>query len=57
MCKKENSVPHGSTKTEIVSLDAALRMDGFPALDLWDMVLEILHFFISSTQSTVPPVA
>ena len=39
MCKKQTSVSHSSTESEIISLDAGLRMDGFPALDLWDLVL------------------
>ena len=26
-----------------LSLDAGLRMDGIPALDLWDLVVEALH--------------
>ena len=29
MCKKQTSVSHNSTESEIVSLDAGLRMDGF----------------------------
>ena len=28
---------------EIISLDACLRMDGIPALDLWDLVIEVFH--------------
>ena len=28
---------------EIVSLDAGLPMDGLPALDLWDLVIEVLR--------------
>ena len=28
MCKKETSVSHSSTESEIISLDAGLRMDG-----------------------------
>ena len=28
---------------EINSLDAGLRMDGVPALDLWDLVVEVFH--------------
>ena len=32
-----------STKSEIISLDAGLRMDGLPALDLWDVVIEVLR--------------
>ena len=35
MCKKQTSVSHSSTESEIISLDAGLRMDGLPALDLW----------------------
>ena len=49
MCEKQTSVSHSSTESEIVSLDAGLRMDGIPALDIWDLVIEVLHS--SSTQS------
>ena len=35
--KKHISVSHSSTEAEIISLDAGLRMDGIPALDLWDL--------------------
>ena len=35
MCKKQTSVSHSSTESEIISLDAGLRLDGKPALDLW----------------------
>ena len=43
MCKKQTSVSHSSTEAEIISLDAGLRMDGIPALDLWDLVIEMFH--------------
>ena len=43
MCKKQTSVSHSSTGSEIISLDAGLRMDGLLALDLWDMVIEVLR--------------
>ena len=43
MCKKQTSVFHSSIESEIISLDAGLRMDGIPALDLWDVVIEVLH--------------
>ena len=43
MCKKQTSVSHSSTETEIISLDAGLRMDGIPALTLWDLVIEVFH--------------
>ena len=43
MCKQQTSVSHSSTEAEIISLDAALRMDGIPALDLWDLVVEVFR--------------
>ena len=49
MCKKQTSGSHGSTEAEIISLDARLRIDGLPALDLWDLVIKA--FPSSSNQS------
>ena len=43
MCKNQTSVSHSSTESEIVSLDAGLRIDGLLALDLWDMVFDVLR--------------
>ena len=43
MCKKQTSVTHSSTESEIISLDAGLRIDGIPALDLWDLIVTVLH--------------
>ena len=43
MCKKQTSVSHSSTESEIISLDAGLRLDGITALDLWDIVIEVLQ--------------
>ena len=34
MCRKQTSVSHSSTESEIISLDAGLRVDGILALDL-----------------------
>ena len=45
MCKKQTSVSHSSTQADLISLDAGLRMDGIPALDLWDLVIEVFHSF------------
>ena len=43
MCKKQTSVSHSSTESEIISLDAGLRLDGIPAaLDLWDRIVAVL---------------
>ena len=33
MCKKQTSVSHSATESEIISLDAGLRLDGIHALD------------------------
>ena len=41
-CKKQTSVSHSSTESEIISLDAGLRLDGIPALDLWDLIVAVL---------------
>ena len=43
MCKTQTSVSHSSTEADIISLDAGLSMDGIPALDLWDFVIEVFH--------------
>ena len=42
MCQKQTSVSHSSTESEIVSLDTGLRLDGFPALELWDLIFSVL---------------
>ena len=52
MWKKQTLVSHSSTESEIISLDPGLRMDGIPALDLWDLVFEVFHS--SSNQFTKP---
>ena len=41
--QETDAVSHGSTEAEVVSLDAGLRMDGIPALTLWDLVIEVFH--------------
>ena len=38
MLKKQTAVSHSSTESEIISLDTLLRLDGLPALELWDLV-------------------
>ena len=43
MCKKRTSVSHISTESEIISLGGGLRLDGKPALDLWDLIVAVLH--------------
>ena len=49
MCKKQTAVSHSSTESEIISLDTGLRLDGLPALDLWDLIVSV---FGSVTQTS-----
>ena len=59
-CKKQTSISQSFTEAEVISLDAGLRMDGIPALDLWNLVVEVFHSFHnqrSETEGTGKPVA
>ena len=56
MCKKQTSVSHSSTESEIISLDAGLRLDGIPALDLWDLMVLVLGNTTQNHDRTVRPV-
>ena len=38
--KKQPCVSHSTPEAEIVAADLAIRTEGLPALQLWDMVLE-----------------
>ena len=46
MCKKQTSVSHSSTESEIVSLDTGLRFDGLLALELWNLIVLSLEIFL-----------
>ena len=35
------AVSHSSTESEIISLDTGLRLDGLPALELWDLIVSV----------------
>ena len=56
MCKKQTSVSHSSTESEIISLDAGLRLDGIPALGLWDLIVSILGNTIQTPERPGRPV-
>ena len=56
MCKKQTSVSHSSTESEIISLDAGLRLDGIPAIDLWDLIVPVLGNTNQSHHRTGKPV-
>ena len=52
MCKKQTSVSHSSTESEIISLDAGLRWDGLLALELWDLIVSVLGNTTQTTERT-----
>ena len=56
MCKKQTAVSHSSTESEIISLDAGLRLDGLPALELWDLIVSVFGSMTQTTERTGRPV-
>ena len=52
MCKKQTSVSHSSTESEIISLDAGLRLDGLLALELWDLIVSVFGNITQTTKRT-----
>ena len=48
--------PHSSTESEIISLDAGLRLDGIPALDSWDLIVLVLGNTTQNHDRTGKPV-
>ena len=56
MCKKHTSVSHSSTESEIISLDAGLRLDRLPALELWDLIVSVLGNMTQTTERPGRPV-
>ena len=56
MRKKQTSVSHSSRESEIISLDAGLRLDGIPALDLWDLIVVVLTNTTQNHDRTGRPV-
>ena len=55
MCKKQTSVSHSSTESGIISLDAGLRLDWIPALDLWDLIVLVLGITTQNHDGTGQP--
>ena len=43
MCKKQTSVSQSSTKSEIISLETGLRLDGIPAFVFWNLIVSCKH--------------
>ena len=55
MCKKQTFVSHSSTESEIISLDTGLRLDGLPALKLWDLIVSVLGNVSRVSDRSVKP--
>ncbi len=41
LCKKQGAVSQSAAEAEVISLDAGIRMEGWPALYFWDIVIEL----------------
>ena len=55
MCKKQGAVSHSSSEAEIIAMDAALRVDGLLALELWDTVQTVLSSMAGNHHNAEPP--
>ena len=53
--KKQTCVSHSTPEAEIVAANAAVRLEGLPALQLWDIVLErkVIATLLEDNQATV----
>ena len=56
MCKEQTAVSHSSTESEIISLDTGLRLDGLPALELWDLIVSVFGNISHVSDGTGQPV-
>ena len=56
MCQKQTSIFHNSTESEIISLDTGLRLDGLPALELWDLIVSVFGNISHISDRTGKPV-
>ena len=56
MCKKQTSVSHSSTESEIIFLDTGLRLDGLLALELWDLIVSVFGNISHISDGTEQPV-
>jgi hypothetical protein len=57
MCKKQGAVSHSSSEAEIIALEACTRMEGLPALMLWDLVIHVFADKSKAQSSTRKPPA
>ena len=43
ICKKQIAVSHSSSEAEIIALDDGYRLEGAPALQLWEEVIQVFN--------------
>ena len=43
MCKKQSAVSHSSAEAEIISLEASMRSEALPVMELWDTAMDVFH--------------
>ena len=53
--QETNCRSHSSTESEIISLDTGLRLDGLPALELWDLIVSVLGNVSRVSDRSVQP--
>ena len=41
LCKKQTATSHSSSEAEVIALDAAVRMEGLPAVALWELIIDV----------------
>ena len=41
LCKKQGAVSHSTVEAEVILFNAGIRMEGLPALYLWDIVIDL----------------
>ena len=51
LCKKQGAISHSSSEAEVIALDAGVRMEGIPSLDLME---EIINVFDDEDQYNPP---
>ena len=53
--KKQTCVSHSTPEAEIVAANAAIRLEGLPSPQLWDVVLErkVIATFLENNQATM----
>ena len=56
MYTKQTAVSYSSTESEIISLDTGLRLDGLPALELWDLIVSVFGSVSQISHRTGQPV-